>query len=895
MKNLPQIVTVAVIVITVAAGAYLLLEAASGQPSQDPPRLPTRPVVKKDIPVSDTKPVSLDIPAGESGTLEHGSGARIEIPSGAVDESVTASISEVESPQSDVPPGVQLGRVFDISIGQAVLTMPVTIHIPYEPQAGTTAEDVLALHWNEDLEGWEVLEGEVDESRSEIRVEVSDLSRFSTIVREVPEHSYTSDDAEIDWCLVGSTDPYFDTMSASVTNHSVKDSMYVEFVTDDPESGGTKRLYSDSASLDIDESKDFSVVRDIEDDSWEHAECVLRVGIPLHESIFLQPSSGSHRLAGWLATEIDRVDGDFLFIEPPREWFEFLRLHQEDRCTQRDLDADLKAACDLAQRFAPVLRMHPDERFLPRAIEGFVNQASVVSGHNETIVARGEIASLDELANDSYDDSHYLDVPDDIEDSMHHPATVYWTIRDDSDITGVEDRLFLQYYIFYHYDHPNPGLLQSRCEELGVPICLPHEADWELIQLEFAADDAGTAGEPERVVYSQHTWSEDRAYADTETTLDGHPVSYVALGKHANYFGPGDETSYSTWNVCDQISAGQGASLLPALFASPDDQTQILTPLTIAESPWIRSMCEGVDKEDVWQVSVAGDLISDIGRKLLPPALSEDVRPCRYASSDATECRYSLHYIDDDTPWVTYRGKWGGSKKISGPDEETRWNEPQVWSRLCTDRPDFCAQAIWDYLFGTTDEPGTVTDISPPVLQPRIIPSPEAADAPFRLEWQTSASAVEPGESLTLTVRMYDVREPGEHGGISVSFPVITDPGGSTDVYSSGIADVGKIDYTTGLSNVTFHQPDAMIYHRVDNERFPADYLLVESDDPSWAQSDDRTLVLRITPKQAGEFPIQVRGWLCEQNYDRCSRQPSAGSVTDQQGYSVDVTTIAVR
>ena len=43
-----------------------------------------------------------------------------------------------------------------------------------------------------------------------------------------------------------------------------------------------------------------------------------------------------------------------------------------------------------------------------------------------------------------------------------------------------------------------------------------------------------------------------------------------------------------------------------------------------------------------------------------------------------------------------------------------------------------------------------------------------------------------------------------------------------------------KIDYTSGLSNVTFHQPDAMIYHRVDNERFPADYLLVESDDPSW-------------------------------------------------------------
>ena len=138
--------------------------------------------------------------AGESGTLEHDSGVRLSIPAGAIEESVTVSISEVESPQSDLPPGVQMGKVFDISIGQAELTRPVTIYIPYEPQAGTTAEDVIALHWDEDLEGWEALEGEVDEPKSEIRVRVSELSWFSTIVRDVLSRSYTSDDAEIDWC-----------------------------------------------------------------------------------------------------------------------------------------------------------------------------------------------------------------------------------------------------------------------------------------------------------------------------------------------------------------------------------------------------------------------------------------------------------------------------------------------------------------------------------------------------------------------------------------------------------------------------------------------------------------------------------------------------------------------
>ena len=700
MKILPQIVTVVVIVITVAVGAYLLLNATAEQPSSESPQLPPRSVVKKDIPTAEPKPVSLSIPAGEAGTLEHESGARIEIPSGAVEESVTVSITEVESPQSDLPHGVQMGKVFDISIGQVELTRPVTVYIPYEPQVGTTAEDVIALHWDEDREGWEALEGEVDESRSEIRVRVSELSWFSTIVRDVLSRRYTSDDAEIGFCLTGSSDSR-DTMGASVTNHSIKDRMYVEFVTVDPGSGATKRLESDSASLDIDETKDFSVVRDPHNFDWKHAECVLRAGVPLHESTILQPISGSHRLVDWLAPEVHRVGGEFLYIEPPREWFEFKLLHQEDRCAQGDIDTDLEAACELAQRYAPVLRMHHNERFLPRGVEGFVAKARVVDGIDATIVTPGEITSLDELANDSYDQSHYLDVPDDIEDSISHPSTVYWTIRDDSDIEGVEGRLYLQYYLFYYYDHPNPDLLQSVCEGAGVPICLPHEADWELIQLEFIAGNATEAVSPSEVAYSQHGWSEDRSYVDTETQ-DGHPVAYVALGKHANYFGPGDDASYSMWNVCEEMAA-DGKASLPVLFPGSDDQAQILSPLTIEESPWISTMCEGAENNDAesdrWTVSIVGDVISDMGGNLLPPALSESIQPCHEASPDIRDCSYDLYFIDEGTPWVEYRGQWGGSKKkISGPDEDTRWNSPHVWSRLCTDRPDVCTRKVLELI-----------------------------------------------------------------------------------------------------------------------------------------------------------------------------------------------------
>ena len=108
------------------------------------------------------------------------------------------------------------------------------------------------------------------------------------------------------------------------------------------------------------------------------------------------------------------------------------------------------------------------------------------------------------------------------------------------------------------------------------------------------------------------------------------------------------------------------------------------------------------------------------------------------------------------------------------------------------------------------------------------------------------------------------------------------------------MGDVEELDYTGGLSNVTFHQPGAAIHHRENNRQFPAEYLLVESDDASWSSSDDRTLRLRITPKRAGEFPIQIRGWLCADGYTDCSRQPNVGSAVDQQGYAVELATVQV-
>ena len=187
------------------------------------------------------------------------------------------------------------------------------------------------------------------------------------------------------------------------------------------------------------------------------------------------------------------------------------------------------------------------------------------------------------------------------------------------------------------------------------------------------------------------------------------------------------------------------------------------------------------------------------------------------------------------------------------------------------------------------DKPSTkARPVAAPTTAPAQVSQANApAQSPFRLGWQASSSEIRAGESFTLTIRMRDIQQAGEHGGISVSFPSITEPGGSKKSHSSSVANVEALSYTTSLSNVAFHQPGATIYHRDNNRKFPAWYLLVESDDPSWSRSDDRTLRLRITPKRGGEFPIQIRGWICAHEYKDCTRHPESGMVEDQQGWAV--------
>ncbi len=337
----------------------------------------------------------------------------------------------------------------------------------------------------------------------------------------------------------------------------------------------------------------------------------------------------------------------------------------------------------LAHMYAPILRMHPNERFFPKGVEALVDNAElkyrppqfVYSGELmantftlETLGTLDSSAFLESVIDDEIDNGNgnlglarqaiingynaanwYLDVRD---GSNDQPRTeflpkVYAAIRDN--IREAPGKVYLQYYLFYYYDHLIDNQVKACAEEIPswLPfrdaVCSDHEADWELTQLEFDAPSVQyiLQGDvlPDRVAYSQHAWSEDSAYEDIPT-VKGHPIVYVSHGKHANYFGPGPN----------------GSAPIPTVKIVPTE-------------------------DDPWSVSIVQDHISDRGKELLPLALSDYAAQCPDPLPEnfhACTYIYELEIIYESTPWVAYEGTWGDSK-IDGPDHPDRWDRPDSW------------------------------------------------------------------------------------------------------------------------------------------------------------------------------------------------------------------------
>ena len=155
--------------------------------------------------------------------------------------------------------------------------------------------------------------------------------------------------------------------------------------------------------------------------------------------------------------------------------------------------------------------------------------------------------------------------------------------------------------------------------------------------------------------------------------------------------------------------------------------------------------------------------------------------------------------------------------------------------------------------------------------------------------------SVDVGERFLLSFTLGELSGSGDHGGITISFPSLTDPDESSaqHVYSSSQAHVDVSLYSGDRSNVHFREVGDTIYS-ASGRTMPAEHLLVEFDEPSWTESSSITIVLRVTPKQNGRFDVRYRQWVCSDAYDNCSRADRSATVLDQQGWRAHAMTVDV-
>jgi hypothetical protein len=201
----------------------------------------------------------------------------------------------------------------------------------------------------------------------------------------------------------------------------------------------------------------------------------------------------------------------------------------------------------LLKRYQPVLVFHPDEPFRPTKVQSFVadseleqfvgssRQHLVLDAFWTVIDPHPEPGDLGALAPGGF---YRLDQATCEADAPLGGLQCYAQAAGEGGggtavygrVARTSDRIVLQYWLFYYH---NPLLLPPT--PVGT-FWQSHEGDWEVVNIVL---DAG--GRPLEAAYSQHCSGRRLAWAQVEKRPAGstHPVAYVALGSHANFFAPG--------------------------------------------------------------------------------------------------------------------------------------------------------------------------------------------------------------------------------------------------------------------------------------------------------------------------------------------------------------------
>ncbi len=212
----------------------------------------------------------------------------------------------------------------------------------------------------------------------------------------------------------------------------------------------------------------------------------------------------------------------------------------------------------LLARYAPILVLHPDERFQPEQVDGYLADADLVAGHYDQRLCKSidGTAALECYA--SADTAH-----------AQSPAMYGALFRRGN-------RIALEYWLFYAFD------LYSPTDPPGE-IWQDHEADWEAVTVLLDAKR-----KPLLMGTSRHCGGARRDWAKV-TRRGTRPVVYVALGSHANYFAPGSlHLARSCWPpVALAVFKAYKVALVDRAVAGRAITDARIVPITPTSPSWM--------------------------------------------------------------------------------------------------------------------------------------------------------------------------------------------------------------------------------------------------------------------------------------------------------------------
>ena len=181
----------------------------------------------------------------------------------------------------------------------------------------------------------------------------------------------------------------------------------------------------------------------------------------------------------------------------------------------------------LLERHRPVVVLHPDEQLLPVAVDGFladsdltVQAADGTWGPTSTPLPQApKGARLDQRLCRAVDGPDATACYAAAQAAHDTRPTVYGAVF------RTRTRIVLEYWLFYPFNPYEHVAAQGRFWQA-------HEGDWELVSVVLDARER-----PELAGLSRHCSGVRRAWSRVPRR-GSRPVVYVALGSHANYFGP---------------------------------------------------------------------------------------------------------------------------------------------------------------------------------------------------------------------------------------------------------------------------------------------------------------------------------------------------------------------